>query len=128
MAKMLSATTRSNRISDDPRHRPPTPRRVWWRPIGAVLLAALAVGLLASVGTRASAAPRDISIDEAEQAKQRLREKQAQMAVEMDAAKATVEDLIAALTTLDQQVQAQLARSAEAERAWRDADRRFQEF
>jgi murein DD-endopeptidase MepM/ murein hydrolase activator NlpD len=128
MAFMLSDTTRSHRIGHDPRHLPAPPRTVWGRRIGGLLLAGLAVGTLVSVGTGANAAPRDISIDEAEREKQHVKEKQAELAISMDAAQATVEELIAALTTLDQQVQEQQARSAEAERAWRDADRRFQEF
>jgi murein DD-endopeptidase MepM/ murein hydrolase activator NlpD len=127
MATIVSDTTRSDSMRGERRALPPLPRRVWPRGL-AILLAGLAVGGLVSVGTGAGAAPRDISIDEAEAQKKRLRERQAEMAIHMDGAKATIEELVAALTTLDQQVQAQTAKSAEAERAWRDADRRFQEF
>jgi murein DD-endopeptidase MepM/ murein hydrolase activator NlpD len=89
-----------------------------------VAAAALAVAI---PGT-SHAVSGDVSIDQAERDRQRLQEKQAEVAAQLDAAKASSEELIAALTTLDQQVQAQVARSAEAERAYKDADRRLGEF
>lgn len=127
MATIVTDTTRSHRMGSEARATAPKPRKVLRRRAGALAAVLLAFGLLATV-TGANAAPRDISIDEAERQKQRLRERQTEMAVAMDGAKATIEELVAALTTLDQQVQAQTAKKDEAERAWRDADRRFQEF
>jgi murein DD-endopeptidase MepM/ murein hydrolase activator NlpD len=93
--------------------------------VGALLaLAALAV---AAPGT-GHALPSDVPIDQVERERQANQQKQAEVAAQLDAAKANSQDLIAALTTLDQQVNDQMARSAETERAYKDADRRFAEI
>jgi murein DD-endopeptidase MepM/ murein hydrolase activator NlpD len=105
------------------------PQSVLRRRMTAVIAAFVAATALAAVMTGpVLAAPGDLTIDQAEQEKQRLRQHQVELASQIDAAKATNEDLIAALTTLDQQVQAQTARAAEAEAAANDAQRRYDEL
>jgi murein DD-endopeptidase MepM/ murein hydrolase activator NlpD len=87
--------------------------------LGALTIAAPGIG---------HALPSDASIDQIERERQANQQKQAEVAAQLDVAKANSQDLIAALTTLDQQVTAQMAHSAEAERAYKDADRRFAEI
>jgi murein DD-endopeptidase MepM/ murein hydrolase activator NlpD len=102
---------------------------VWARRALALSGATLATCALAvAVAGSSLAASSDMTVDQAERERQRLQEKQAEVAAQIDVAKASSEELIAALATLDQQVQAQLAKAAEAERAFRDADRRYKEF
>jgi len=102
---------------------------VWARRALALSGATLAICALAvAVAGSSLAASSDMTVDQAERERQRLQEKQAEVAAQIDVAKASSEELIAALATLDQQVQAQLAKAAEAERAFRDADRRYKEF
>jgi murein DD-endopeptidase MepM/ murein hydrolase activator NlpD len=92
-------------------------------------LAALtaAVALSAATMSASGAAPADINVGEAERQSQQLRQRQAEVAAQIDAAKATEEQLVAALTVLDQQVQGEIAKGTEAERAYKEADRRYDE-
>jgi murein DD-endopeptidase MepM/ murein hydrolase activator NlpD len=91
--------------------------------IGA-LGAALAIGLLAPSHTSAAADP---SAEATELERQRQRDHGAELARKLDPPSATTEQLIAAVTVLDQQIRSQIARSAELERARVDAERRVAE-
>jgi murein DD-endopeptidase MepM/ murein hydrolase activator NlpD len=129
MAITVSDTSRRHRIHTGSSAAPPISRRVWARRALALSGATLASCALAvAVAGSSLAASSDMTVDQAERERQRLQEKQAEVAAQIDVAKASSEELIAALATLDQQVQAQLAKAAEAERAFRDADRRYKEF
>jgi murein DD-endopeptidase MepM/ murein hydrolase activator NlpD len=88
---------------------------------------AAAIALSAATMGASEASPADINIGEAERQSQQLRQRQAEVAAKIDEAKATEEQLVAALTVLDQQVQAEIAKGTEAERAYKDADRRYDE-
>lgn len=83
-----------------------------------------AVLLLTTSPETALAIPTDTSVDQAERAREELRRKQADLAAQLDLAGASNDQVIAALTTLNQQVQAEMTRVVEAQRAIDDVDRR----
>lgn len=95
----------------------------------ATVGAAIAAGALGLATPRAGfALPAQAPGDQGTPADGQLLDQRAAQAARLDVASATSEQLIAALTTLDQEIQAQVARGAEAERAFQDADRRHNEI
>jgi murein DD-endopeptidase MepM/ murein hydrolase activator NlpD len=92
-----------------------------------VALSAVAATAALAIPGVSFASSGDVSIDQAERDRQSTQERQAAVAAQLDAAKANSQDLIAALTTLDQQIASQVARMTEADRAFQDASRRMAE-
>jgi murein DD-endopeptidase MepM/ murein hydrolase activator NlpD len=124
MATIVTDTTGRNGTSPEP-----LPSRRWRARALAGVTATLALGALGlTISGPSHALPGDVSVDQAERDRQQLQQRRAAVATELDAAKASSEELIEALTLLDQQVQQQIAKGAEAERAYKDADRRLAEF
>src|SRR3954454_21461315 len=68
---------------------------VWRRRAAALMGAAVAFGALAvAIPATRYAVPGDVTIDQADQQRQRLQQQQAEVAAQLDAAKATSEQLI----------------------------------
>jgi murein DD-endopeptidase MepM/ murein hydrolase activator NlpD len=84
----------------------------------------LVMALIAAPGSRAAGEP---GTDASELERQRQQDHNAQLAMALDPAAANTEQLIAAVTSLDQQIRSQLARTVEAERSQHDAERRLAE-
>jgi murein DD-endopeptidase MepM/ murein hydrolase activator NlpD len=110
----------------------PTPtgdaRRLARRCALAVLGSLMVTATLAVAAPDQGQAAGEDNVDQVEQERRRQREHQAEVAAHLDVAKASSEEVIAALTVLDQHLQSQIAQVAEAERAQRDAERRVGEY
>jgi murein DD-endopeptidase MepM/ murein hydrolase activator NlpD len=103
-------------------HRGPAQHRA--AALAAALGAVVVLGLAAPTGSLAAGEPIG---DATELERARQRDHSAEVARALDPATATTEQLIAAVTVLDQQVRSQIARTAEAERTKGDAERRLAE-
>jgi murein DD-endopeptidase MepM/ murein hydrolase activator NlpD len=97
------------------------------RGVPGALAALVAVGALAAATPGAGWAQGDAGNDLSDQERLRQRDHQVELAMKIDPAAASGEELIAALTTIDQYVRSQIAQVAEAERAQHDAERRLDE-
>jgi murein DD-endopeptidase MepM/ murein hydrolase activator NlpD len=110
----------------DAGNRPGSPR-VRRRVVAAFgALAAVAL-LVSSSPVPASAMRANAVTDQAERERAEVRRKQAELAAQLDVARANNNEVVAALATLDLQVQAQTAQITEAQRAAEDANRRAAE-
>jgi murein DD-endopeptidase MepM/ murein hydrolase activator NlpD len=115
--------------SPDAARRPGTSRRIRRGRVRLTIGAVLIIGSLLATGADPSlAAPGDLTVDQGEIDRQRLQDEQVDRATKLDPASASSEELIAAMTTLEQAIQAHVARGAEAERAYNAADRRVGEI
>jgi murein DD-endopeptidase MepM/ murein hydrolase activator NlpD len=112
----------SARTGSDPLRRPGARR--WGAGVAGSIAGTVALAVLAaSSGFAAGVA----GAEPGEAERQRQREHSAELARQLDPATATTEQLIAAVTVLDQQIRSQLARTVEAERDQLDAERRMAE-
>jgi murein DD-endopeptidase MepM/ murein hydrolase activator NlpD len=119
----VSARTGSKRLR-------PTGAQRWRAGLVGALAGTVAFSVIAaSSGFAAGAEPGlGVQTTEAGEAeRQRQRDHSAELARQLDPATATTEQLIAAVTVLDQQIRSQLARTVEAERDQHDAERRMAE-
>lgn len=104
-------------MSDRPAPLTPARRRLLRRCTGAALVSLVVSATAVRAGAEGT--------DQAEQDHRLQRERQAELALQLDPATANVEQLVAAQTTLDQYLQAAVAQGTEAERAQVDAERRI---
>ena len=96
----------------------------WRAGAAGSIVGTVALAVLAASSGFAAGAP---GAEPGEAERQRQREHSAEVARQLDPATATTEQLIAAVTVLDQQIRSQLARTVEAERDQQDAERRMAE-
>jgi murein DD-endopeptidase MepM/ murein hydrolase activator NlpD len=102
-------------------------RSVAQRCFVALIGAAVAATTFSVTAPGSGFAADGTALDAGDLERQRQRDHNAEVARKLDPATATTEQVIAAVTVLDQQIQSQLARTIEAERSQTDATRRLGE-